>query len=330
MQTRACAAGSSRRRCSSPKPSTGASARASCSRPSACSTTGSFKIRGALNRLLQLGAEERKRRRRGVLVGQSRAGRRARGALASCSGDDRDAGRCADDQARAHARARRRGRALRSRARGSRGDRARSSRSERGAALVPPFDHPHIIAGQGTLALELARVGTRAATSRSTRSTCRAAAAGSSPAARWRSRPSGRAAPCTPSSRAASRTRGIARGRRAAHRRARRHDAVRRAACADAGRDHVRDQSARARRRARGRRRSRFAPPWPWRRRHLKVVVEPSGAAALAAVLAEPRPIAVVRRRHTVWRQRRRRSAGRRAAGRRHPVREPSAPRNGP
>jgi threonine dehydratase len=27
----------------------------------------------------------------------------------------------------------------------------------RGAALVPPFDHPHIIAGQGTLALELAR-----------------------------------------------------------------------------------------------------------------------------------------------------------------------------
>ena len=29
---------------------------------------------------------------------------------------------------------------------------------QRGAALVPPFDHPHVIAGQGTLALELARV----------------------------------------------------------------------------------------------------------------------------------------------------------------------------
>jgi threonine dehydratase len=28
--------------------------------------------------------------------------------------------------------------------------------AEHGAALVPPFDHPHVIAGQGTLALELA------------------------------------------------------------------------------------------------------------------------------------------------------------------------------
>src|SRR5262249_46710427 len=29
--------------------------------------------------------------------------------------------------------------------------------TERGAALVPPFDHPHVIAGQGTVALELGR-----------------------------------------------------------------------------------------------------------------------------------------------------------------------------
>src|SRR5262249_58256958 len=29
--------------------------------------------------------------------------------------------------------------------------------AERGAALVPPFDHPHVIAGQGTAALELGR-----------------------------------------------------------------------------------------------------------------------------------------------------------------------------
>jgi threonine dehydratase len=27
--------------------------------------------------------------------------------------------------------------------------------AERGAALIPPFDHPHVIAGQGTVALEL-------------------------------------------------------------------------------------------------------------------------------------------------------------------------------
>lgn len=32
---------------------------------------------------------------------------------------------------------------------------ARDLASERGCALIPPFDHPHIIAGQGTCALEL-------------------------------------------------------------------------------------------------------------------------------------------------------------------------------
>ncbi len=32
---------------------------------------------------------------------------------------------------------------------------ARSIASERGSTLIPPFDHPHIIAGQGTAALEL-------------------------------------------------------------------------------------------------------------------------------------------------------------------------------
>jgi threonine dehydratase len=44
-------------------------------------------------------------------------------------------------------------------------DRQRESREQiaagiadqRDAALVPPFDHPHVIAGQGTIALELAR-----------------------------------------------------------------------------------------------------------------------------------------------------------------------------
>ena len=32
---------------------------------------------------------------------------------------------------------------------------ASASRDERGMTLVPPFDHPHVMAGQGTAALEL-------------------------------------------------------------------------------------------------------------------------------------------------------------------------------
>ena len=40
--------------------------------------------------------------------------------------------------------------------RGSRGDRARRSREKRGATLVPPFDDPMIIAGQGTAGREIA------------------------------------------------------------------------------------------------------------------------------------------------------------------------------
>ena len=34
---------------------------------------------------------------------------------------------------------------------------AEAIKDERGATLIPPFDHPHIIAGQGTLALEMMR-----------------------------------------------------------------------------------------------------------------------------------------------------------------------------
>ncbi len=40
-------------------------------------------------------------------------------------------------------------------ARGSREKIARDLAAERGCAVIPPFDHPHIIAGQGTAALEL-------------------------------------------------------------------------------------------------------------------------------------------------------------------------------
>ena len=48
----------------------------------------------------------------------------------------------------------RRSRALRSRPRGSRSDRP-PPRHDRGLTLIPPYDHPHVIAGQGTAAREL-------------------------------------------------------------------------------------------------------------------------------------------------------------------------------
>ncbi len=53
-------------------------------------------------------------------------------------------------------------------------------------------------------------------------------------------------------------------------------------------RDHVRDQPPRARGRAWPSTTLRCVPRWSLAVRHLKVVLEPSGAAALAAVLASP------------------------------------------
>ena len=91
--------------------------------------TGSFKIRGALNRLLQLSADERAA---GVVAFSSGNHAQAVALAARWLGDsrnDRDAGRCAQGEARAHARARRGGRALRSRARGPGGDRRPASPS---------------------------------------------------------------------------------------------------------------------------------------------------------------------------------------------------------
>ncbi|MDZ7707026.1 MAG: pyridoxal-phosphate dependent enzyme [Trueperaceae bacterium] len=116
--------------------------------------TGSFKVRGAANALLSLDPE---RRAAGVVaVSTGNHGRavayvarrlgaradvfvservppgkldalRAEGATVHVGGDSQDA---AEEHARAFAR-------------------------ERGATLIPPFDHPGVIAGQGTLGLEL-------------------------------------------------------------------------------------------------------------------------------------------------------------------------------
>lgn len=116
---------------------------------------GSFKIRGALNRLLSLSQAER-----------------ARGVVAFSSGNHAQAvslaGHWLDtpvtivmprDAPEVKIRATRAwGAEIRyyDRAREDRERIAARIAEERGAALVPPFDHPHIVAGQGTVGLELA------------------------------------------------------------------------------------------------------------------------------------------------------------------------------
>ena len=117
---------------------------------------GSFKIRGALNRLLQLSADER-----------------AAGVVAFSSGNHAQAVALAARWLKVPAkivmpadapkvkieRTRELGAevVLYDREREDREEIAAGIAERRGVAMVPPFDHPHIIAGQGTLALELAR-----------------------------------------------------------------------------------------------------------------------------------------------------------------------------
>ena len=118
--------------------------------------TGSFKIRGALNRLLQLSADER-----------------AAGVVAFSSGNHAQAVALAARWLKVPAtivmpadapkvkveRTREHGAeiVLYDREREDREAIAAGIAKRSGAAIVPPFDHPHIMAGQGTLALELAR-----------------------------------------------------------------------------------------------------------------------------------------------------------------------------
>ncbi len=116
--------------------------------------TGSFKIRGAYNRLVQLDADQRAA---GVVAfssgnhaqGVAEAARRL--GIAACIVMPADAPRAKLDNTRAlgaevitydrHSQ--------------SREAIATALASERGAVLVPSFDDPHIIAGQGTVGLEL-------------------------------------------------------------------------------------------------------------------------------------------------------------------------------
>ena len=118
--------------------------------------SGSFKIRGAMNRLLELRAEER-----------------SAGVVAFSSGNHAQAVALAAHWLRVPATIVMPADAPKVKIDGTRCwgaevvlyDREREDReaiacklaTERGAALVPPFDHPLVIAGQGTAALELGR-----------------------------------------------------------------------------------------------------------------------------------------------------------------------------
>jgi len=118
--------------------------------------TGSFKIRGALNRLLQLGADERSA---GVVAFSSGNHAQAVALAARWLHVPATIVMPADAPAVKLERTRELGAevVLYDREREDREAIAAKIAERSGAALVPPFDHPDIIAGQGTLALELAR-----------------------------------------------------------------------------------------------------------------------------------------------------------------------------
>ncbi len=251
--------------------------------------SGSFKIRGALNRLLQLSAEERQA---GVVAFSS--GNHAQAVALAARWLEMpativmpaDAPKVKLDRTRAYgaevvlydreredreAIAVRIARATRCRARAA----VRSSACHRGAGLArvrarPSGSRPPS-RGRGALCAVQRRRSRR----------------------RVRARDQGRVARVRRVCRRAAGLRGyggFARRRRAPRFFARRHDVVRRSARARCpARSRSRSIAASSRARAPSTT-SRFAPRWPLAAQHLKVVVEPSGAAALAAVLAEPRP----------------------------------------
>src|SRR5688572_10134012 len=117
---------------------------------------GSFKIRGALNRILQLSHEERSA---GVVAFSSGNHAQAVALAAQWLGIPATIVMPADAPETKLAGTRARGAevVLYDRERDDREAIAGAIAAQRGAALVPPFDHAHVIAGQGTAALELGR-----------------------------------------------------------------------------------------------------------------------------------------------------------------------------
>jgi threonine dehydratase len=117
---------------------------------------GSFKIRGALNRMLQLSHAERSA---GVVAFSSGNHAQAVALAAQWLGVPATIVMPSDAPRTKLAGTRARGAevVLYDRERDNREQIASEIAAQRGAALVPPFDHAHVIAGQGTAAFELAR-----------------------------------------------------------------------------------------------------------------------------------------------------------------------------
>jgi threonine dehydratase len=125
-------------------------------KPEVLQRTGSFKLRGATNAIMQLSPEQR-----------------ARGVVAYSSGNHAQAIACAAQRfgapativmpsdapaiKRRHTEAWGAGIILYDRATENREAIAADITATTGATLIPPYEHPHVIAGQGTLALELAQ-----------------------------------------------------------------------------------------------------------------------------------------------------------------------------
>jgi threonine dehydratase len=117
-------------------------------------TGGAFKLRGASNRLLQLSDEERARgvvafssgnHARGVAIAANRLGIRAVIVMPSDAPAVKVEGTRAEGAEII----------FYDRYRASREEIAAKISSESGATVVPSFDDPHIVAGQGTVGLEL-------------------------------------------------------------------------------------------------------------------------------------------------------------------------------
>ncbi len=125
-------------------------------KPEVLQRTGSFKFRGAYNRISRLTADERKggvvafssgNHAQGVALAAKLAGVQAVIVMPS------DAPKVKQERTRGHGAEV----VLYDRATEDRDAIARRIASERGAVVVPPFDDFHVIAGQGTIGLEIAR-----------------------------------------------------------------------------------------------------------------------------------------------------------------------------
>lgn len=128
-------------------------------KPECLQRTGSFKIRGAYNLLSQLSAEQAQR---GVVAWSS--GNHAQGVASAGAtlGIHTAIVMPADAPSAKLANTRRLGGEVITydRYTGDREAIARGIAAERGAEIVPSYDHPHIIAGQGTVGLEIATQAT--------------------------------------------------------------------------------------------------------------------------------------------------------------------------